>query len=101
MNRPQLKSQRGWRQSLIKRLRYRLGHYCHRCESEDAVLQPDSELRLKIYVRHRMAEDLSKYGNNTTSIYSHLLKGILPMDRVSLMCADCIYETRQEEKEGK
>lgn len=91
------RSQRDWRFSVIKQLKDKLGHYCHECSSPDNWhLQVPVE-RLELVVKDRRAADLARYGNNTVTIYKHVLKGLIPEDRVTLLCPDCKYNIRYKE----
>lgn len=90
---------RNRRQTIGDRLRDKLGHYCHRCSSPDKVLSGEDEHKyLKLFIFKRNSEDLKRFTNNTVQIYDYLVKGKLPIERVTLVCDECAYEIRKEEK---
>jgi len=94
------KGQREWRRHVISRLKHVLGSYCHGCESPDAA-QLEGRPFLELVIPNRRGADLAKYGNNTITIYNAILKGIIPKDRVRLLCDDCKFKFRLEQDETK
>lgn len=96
-------NQRTWRNRVIDDLKMKLGGMCHGCVKDhneiEMAARADLE-KLHLFIHNRRSEDLLKYFNNTISIYNHLLKGVLPIERVSLFCKDCRYKARRIEGLG-
>lgn len=90
--------QRDWRRAVVTRLKARLGYWCRGCETVDALQVSKIEPYpwLELIIPDRRAEDLLPYGNNTVTIYNQILKGKIPLDRVTLLCDECQFKARRE-----
>jgi hypothetical protein len=89
--------QKRYRDASINRLKRMLGLYCHGCETPDTQhLQAKPLQWLELVIRNRRAPDLAQYSNNTLTIYNGILRGKIPLDRVTLVCPDCKFDARQE-----
>jgi hypothetical protein len=96
-NIPKYRYQRDWRRGIIKRLKDKMGNYCHSCSSPDNWhMQVPAEF-LELFIKDRRAEDLAQFGNNTITIYKRVLEDKIPLDRLTLLCPDCKYERRYKE----
>lgn len=99
-NIPKYRYQRDWRRGIIKKLKDKMGNYCHSCSSPDNWhMQVPAEF-LELFIKDRRAEDLAPYGNNTITIYKRVLEDKIPLERLTLLCPDCKYERRYKEIDG-
>jgi hypothetical protein len=49
---------------------------------------------LFLVIPNRRSEDLERFGNNTITIYSNILQGKLPLDKVTLLCEECKFRLK-------
>lgn len=95
-NKNTLLGQRDWRRDIIRRLKLLKGNHCGVCETPEVLQIEGPRPFLELVIPDRRAPDLAHFGNNTVTIYNHILKGKIPVSRVLLLCEDCKFEMRLE-----